>query len=111
NICFFFSSRRRHTRFSRDWSSDVCSSDLLRTATLEACRLRLRPIIMTSLAFIFGVVPLVLGEGAGAEMRRTLGTAVFAGMLGVRSEERRVGKECRDLWRAVVCNIIMFQYC
>ncbi|MCC7424374.1 MAG: efflux RND transporter permease subunit [Planctomycetaceae bacterium] len=55
----------------------------LRTATLEACRLRLRPIIMTSLAFIFGVVPLVLGEGAGAEMRRTLGTAVFAGMLGV----------------------------
>jgi len=52
-------------------------------ATLDACRLRLRPIIMTSFAFIFGVVPLVLGEGAGAEMRRTLGTAVFAGMLGV----------------------------
>lgn len=52
-------------------------------ATLDACRLRLRPIIMTSLAFIFGVIPLVLGEGAGAEMRRTLGTAVFAGMLGV----------------------------
>jgi len=52
-------------------------------ATLEACRLRLRPIIMTSFAFILGVVPLVLGQGAGAEMRRTLGTAVFAGMLGV----------------------------
>jgi multidrug efflux pump len=52
-------------------------------ATLEACRLRLRPIIMTSLAFIIGVVPLVLSEGAGAEMRRTLGTAVFYGMLGV----------------------------
>jgi multidrug efflux pump len=52
-------------------------------ATLEACRLRLRPIIMTSFAFILGVVPLMLGEGAGAEMRRTLGTAVFAGMLGV----------------------------
>jgi len=52
-------------------------------STLEACRLRLRPIVMTSLAFIFGVIPLVLGEGAGAEMRRTLGTAVFAGMLGV----------------------------
>ena len=52
-------------------------------ATLEACRLRLRPIIMTSFAFIFGVIPLMLGEGAGAEMRRTLGTAVFAGMLGV----------------------------
>lgn len=52
-------------------------------ATLEACRLRLRPIIMTSFAFIFGVVPLILGEGAGSEMRRTLGTAVFSGMLGV----------------------------
>ena len=52
-------------------------------ATLAACKLRLRPIIMTSLAFILGVVPLVLSVGAGAEMRRTLGTAVFAGMLGV----------------------------
>jgi multidrug efflux pump subunit AcrB len=52
-------------------------------ATVEACRLRLRPIIMTSFAFILGVVPLVLSQGAGAEMRRTLGTAVFSGMLGV----------------------------
>jgi multidrug efflux pump subunit AcrB len=52
-------------------------------ATLEACKLRLRPIVMTSFAFILGVVPLVLSEGAGAEMRRTLGTAVFSGMLGV----------------------------
>jgi multidrug efflux pump subunit AcrB len=55
----------------------------LRQATLDACQLRLRPIVMTSLAFILGVVPLVVGVGAGAEMRRTLGTAVFAGMLGV----------------------------
>ncbi len=54
-----------------------------REATLTACRLRLRPIIMTSLAFILGVVPLVLARGAGAEMRRTLGIAVFSGMLGV----------------------------
>jgi multidrug efflux pump len=54
-----------------------------REATLEACELRLRPIMMTSLAFILGVVPLVLSTGAGAEMRRTLGTAVFSGMLGV----------------------------
>jgi multidrug efflux pump subunit AcrB len=52
-------------------------------ATLEACKLRLRQIVMTSFAFILGVVPLVLAAGAGAEMRRTLGTAVFAGMLGV----------------------------
>jgi len=52
-------------------------------ATLAACRLRLRPIVMTSFAFILGVVPLILSTGAGAEMRRTLGTAVFSGMLGV----------------------------
>jgi multidrug efflux pump subunit AcrB len=52
-------------------------------ATLAACRLRLRPILMTSFAFILGVVPLMLSEGAGSEMRKTLGTAVFAGMLGV----------------------------
>jgi multidrug efflux pump subunit AcrB len=54
-----------------------------RQATLEACELRLRPIMMTSFAFILGVVPLMLAVGAGAEMRRTLGTAVFSGMLGV----------------------------
>src|SRR4029078_5023704 len=51
--------------------------------TVEACRLRLRPIIMTSLAFILGVVPLALAIGAGAEMRSTLVIAVFSGMLGV----------------------------
>ena len=52
-------------------------------ATLEASRLRLRPILMTSLAFVFGVLPLVVAAGAGAEMRRSLGTTVFSGMLGV----------------------------
>jgi multidrug efflux pump len=46
-------------------------------------RLRLRPILMTSFAFILGVVPLVIASGAGAEMRRSLGVAVFSGMLGV----------------------------
>ncbi len=54
-----------------------------RSATLEACELRLRPIMMTSFAFILGVVPLMISAGAGAEMRQTLGTAVFSGMLGV----------------------------
>ena len=54
-----------------------------REATLEASRLRLRPILMTSFAFIFGVIPLVVAHGAGAEMRRALGLAVFAGMIGV----------------------------
>jgi multidrug efflux pump len=52
-------------------------------ATLAACRLRLRPILMTSFAFILGVLPLLIGTGAGFEMRRTLGVAVFSGMLGV----------------------------
>jgi hydrophobe/amphiphile efflux-1 (HAE1) family protein len=52
-------------------------------AVVEAAKTRLRPIIMTSFAFILGVFPLVIGKGAGAEMRNTLGTAVFAGMLGV----------------------------
>jgi multidrug efflux pump subunit AcrB len=53
------------------------------TAAVEACRLRLRPIIMTSLAFTLGVVPLYIATGAGAEMRVALGTAVFWGMIGV----------------------------
>jgi multidrug efflux pump len=52
-------------------------------AILDACKLRLRPILMTSFAFILGVVPLVVARGAGFEMRRALGTAVFSGMLGV----------------------------
>jgi NodT family efflux transporter outer membrane factor (OMF) lipoprotein len=52
-------------------------------AVLEACRLRLRPVLMTSMAFVMGVVPLAFATGAGAEMRRAMGVAVFAGMLGV----------------------------
>ena len=52
-------------------------------AAVEAAKTRLRPILMTSLAFILGVVPLVFASGAGAEMRQSLGTAVFSGMIGV----------------------------
>lgn len=52
-------------------------------AAIESCRLRLRPILMTSFAFIMGVLPLVLSHGAGAEMRHAIGVAVFSGMLGV----------------------------
>lgn len=53
------------------------------SAAVEACRLRLRPILMTAFSFILGVIPLVIATGAGAEMRQALGTAVFSGMLGV----------------------------
>jgi len=56
--------------------------DVISAAT-EAARLRLRPILMTSLAFVLGVVPLVWAIGAGAELRQALGTAVFFGMIGV----------------------------
>jgi multidrug efflux pump len=52
-------------------------------AAIEAARLRLRPILMTSLAFIMGVFPLVISTGSGSEVRRILGTAVFSGMAGV----------------------------
>ncbi len=52
-------------------------------AILHACRMRLRPILMTSIAFIAGVLPLIFGSGAGSEMRRAMGIAVFSGMLGV----------------------------
>ncbi len=66
--------------FARDRQLEgVSRSD----AVIEAGRARLRPILMTSFAFILGVFPLVIATGAGAEMRRTLGTAVFAGMIGV----------------------------
>jgi multidrug efflux pump len=66
--------------FARDRQQEGAT---LFEAAVEAARVRLRPIIMTSFAFILGVLPLVFTHGAGAEMRRTLGTAVFAGMLGV----------------------------
>jgi multidrug efflux pump subunit AcrB len=64
-------------RQSEEQGRDIVS------AAVEACRLRLRPILMTSLAFTLGVVPLYLATGAGAEMRIALGTAVFWGMIGV----------------------------
>jgi len=67
--------------FARDRELEGASTPL--EAALDAARLRLRPILMTSLAFIMGVVPLVTSTGAGAEMRHAMGIAVFSGMLGV----------------------------
>jgi multidrug efflux pump len=68
--------------FARELQLKGQAHDPVRAA-LEACRMRLRPILMTSIAFIMGVVPLVLSSGAGAEMRHAMGVAVFAGMIGV----------------------------
>ena len=68
--------------FARGLESKESAHDPVRAA-LEACRIRLRPILMTSFAFIMGVVPLVFSTGAGSEMRHAMGVAVFAGMLGV----------------------------
>ena len=66
--------------FARDRKA---TGEITWQAALEACRLRLRPILMTSIAFIMGVLPLVLSHGAGAEMRQAMGIAVFSGMIGV----------------------------
>jgi multidrug efflux pump len=68
--------------FARELEMKQASHDPVRAA-LEAARMRLRPILMTSFAFIMGVVPLVFSSGAGAEMRHVMGVAVFSGMLGV----------------------------
>src|SRR2546429_7305361 len=80
---FFFSSRRRHTRCSRDWSSDVCSSDL--TRTLASCQ-----------------YDIFVKDVADSRTRQSLMARVLEKRLvelfGVRSEERRVGKECRSRW-------------
>jgi multidrug efflux pump len=57
--------------------------EALYDAVLHACRMRLRPILMTSIAFCAGVIPLIIGSGAGSEMRRAMGIAVFSGMVGV----------------------------
>src|SRR5258707_12030000 len=86
---FFFASRRRHTRYWRDWSSDVCSSDLddhvLGPVDDE------EEMVFVQVADVPGVVPTVLGG-----FRRGLRVLVVAGHD--RSEERRVGKECRSRW-------------
>jgi hypothetical protein len=73
-------AQRYIQHFARDKRKEGMA---LTEATLEASRTRLRPIVMTSFAFILGVFPLVIASGAGAEMRRTLGTAVFSGTIGV----------------------------
>src|SRR5690606_40468435 len=98
---FFFSSRRRHTRFSRDWSSDVCSSDL----DLQAERLVLADVDTEQLGCRLASEVLHADEAHARGMRRTTFTRadeLFNDPLPLseqlRSEERRVGKECRSGW-------------
>src|SRR3712207_7922147 len=88
---FFFSSRRRHTRYWRDWSSDVCSSDLAGSTGDEASRL------MSNLLQAHPGISAVYAsnESTTAGALRSLDQAK---KLGQRSEERRVGKECRSRW-------------
>src|SRR3712207_7702827 len=85
---FFFSSRRRHTRYWRDWSSDVCSSDLRLPA----------PGAIERTSFRVTVIVPVYNERhvVDASVRRLLG--VSSPLIDSRSEERRVGKECRSRW-------------
>src|SRR5690606_40304366 len=82
-FCFFFSSRRRHTRFSRDWSSDVCSSDLRRTSGKRKTRRE--------------AVPLEPERIVRPTPPRRIGEKAYS-IDHQRSEERRVGKECRSRW-------------
>src|SRR3546814_2378418 len=96
-LCFFFFKQKTayEMRIS-DWSSDVCSSDLefaeqeerkgkrVIEAAVEAARIRLRPILMTSFAFIFGVLPLAIATGAGANSRVAIGTSVIGDRKSTR---------------------------
>ena len=85
--------------FARDREK---SGDDRLTAILEACRVRLRPVLMTSAAFIMGVLPLVFSSGAGFEIRRAMGIAVFAGMLGVTT----FGLFLTPVFFAVIGNLV-----
>src|SRR3712207_5888153 len=97
-LIFFFSSRRRHTRYWRDWSSDVCSSDLVEIDNGGSS------IRMVGLAPV-GVLPEYQGQGIGSrlirmglEACRERGYDAVVLLGEPRSEERRVGKECRSRW-------------
>src|SRR3712207_8200263 len=93
-VFFFFSSRRRHTRYWRDWSSDVCSSDLRAVTTVAL--VDDQALVRDGLRLILELAGVdVVGEAADGEEGVAL---VLRQRPDVRSEERRVGKECRSRW-------------
>src|SRR5688572_32636442 len=91
---FFFSSRRRHTRFDCDWSSDVCSSDLFAAMYLSFNSTILEENQVTD--FLIRIIQPRLSALPGVQKADILGGRTFA--MRIRSEERRVGKECRSRW-------------
>src|SRR5690606_41080438 len=95
-VLFFFSSRRRHTRFSRDWSSDVCSSDLtLIIAVSIPTSVLLTFLTVYMLGYSLNMLTLI-GLGLGVGMMVDSSIVILESIY--RSEERRVGKECRTRW-------------
>src|SRR3712207_7422584 len=86
---FFFSSRRRHTRYWRDWSSDVCSSDLVSSGG-PTCRSRW--------ASVTACLPLLVTVPDTVTVSPSVGALGVSESTATRSEERRVGKECRSRW-------------
>src|SRR2546430_3621302 len=94
-FCFFFSSRRRHTRFDCDWSSDVCSSDLwLQRETLGSTRGRMVREFCEALEALTAKTPLIVI----LEDLHWADASTLDLISALRSEERRVGKECRSRW-------------
>src|SRR5262249_58336834 len=91
SVCFFFSSRRRHTRLVSDWSSDVCSSDLKAKKAVRGSKVRIE--IECALEFVDRLVASPPCKGHVGEREMRPGIAIVE-----RSEERRVGKECRSRW-------------
>src|SRR5690606_39291239 len=93
-ICFFFSSRRRHTRFSRDWSSDVCSSDLIRQRKSKGL---LHIIVLSQISSCIEGIR-TINRFRRIFNQRFLPQLYFIFRQHMKSEERRVGKECRSRW-------------
>src|SRR3712207_7005762 len=94
-IFFFFSSRRRHTRYWRDWSSDVCSSDLPNSVEPPALS---RPLYDTFVYWLPEREAFQVFVTLAPDWRVTVAVQPLMALLPARSEERRVGKECRSRW-------------